>query len=140
MKKILLPFDGSDSSKRALNYVIATAKETPQTEIHLLQVVDPSQLATDESFWKAGSRERLLAEGERALQPAKDSLSAAGLSYHDTVAFGSPGTEINAYANNNGCDSIVMGTRGLSAIASFVIGSVAQRVMQSAEVPVTLVK
>lgn len=140
MRKVLVPFDGSENANRALTYAISRAKEEPQIEIHLLQVVDPSQLATNEGFWQGSSKETLLADGERTLQPATKSLDNAGLSYQSVVAFGSPGNEIAAYARDKGCASIVMGSRGLSPIASFFVGSVAQRVVHLAEVPVTLVK
>lgn len=140
MKKILLPFDGSDSAKRALNHVLTIAKETPQTEVHLLHVVDPSQLGSDESFWKGGTKEKLIADGEKILEPAKQSLSQAGVAFQSAVSLGSPGNEIPSFARSNGCTAIVMGTRGMSTMASFFIGSVAHRVMQFAEVPVTLVK
>lgn len=140
MKKILLPFDGSESAKRALNHVLSIAKESPQTEIHLLHVVDPSRLGTDESFWQGGTKEKLLADGERVLEPAKQALNQAGISHQVQVSLGSPGHEIPSYASHNGCAAIVMGTRGMSSMASFFVGSVAHRVMQFAEVPVTLVK
>jgi nucleotide-binding universal stress UspA family protein len=140
MKKILLPFDGSQSAMRSLQHVVAAVKEIPQAEVHLLHVVDPSQLGTDESFWKGGTKEKLLADGERVLAPAKQALDQAGVPYQSDVTLGSPGNEIPSYARNHGCTSIVMGTRGMSPVASFFVGSVAHRVMQFADVPVTLVK
>lgn len=140
MKKILLPFDGSESAKRALHHALTIAKETPETEVYLLHVVDPSRLGTDESFWQGGTKEKLLADGERVLEPAKQALQQAGIPYQVEVSLGSPGNEIPSYAKHHGCTGIVMGTRGMSSMASFFIGSVAHRVMQFAEVPVTLVK
>jgi len=140
MRKILVPFDGSENAGRAVNYAISVAKEDPQAEIHLLQVVDPSQLATNEGFWQGSSKVTLLADGERTLQPALERFEGASLAYQSAIAFGSPGNEIAAYARDKGCTSIVMGSRGLSPIASFFVGSVAQRVVHLAEVPVTLVK
>ena len=56
------------------------------------------------------------------------------------VRIGSAATEIIAYAVEHDCDAIVMGTRGMSAIGSLVMGSVAQKVVHLAPVPVTLVK
>lgn len=140
MKKILLPFDGSESAKRALQHVAAMVKENPQSEVHVLHVVDPSQLGTDESFWSGGTKETLLADGERVLAPAKQALTQSGVAHQSSVSLGSPGNEIASYARAHDCTAIVMGTRGMSSIASFFVGSVAHRVMQFADVPVTLVK
>ena len=140
MKKILLPYDGSESAKRAVQHVIASFNEGPETEVYLLHVVDPTQLGTDESFWKGDSKEKLLAEGENVLQPAKQMLAQANVPFQSDVTLGSPGNEIPSYARAHGCTAIVMGTRGMSTIASFFVGSVAHRVKQFADVPVTLVK
>lgn len=141
MKKVLLPFDGSESAGRALNYVHSLAKEAPQTEVHLLYVADLSQMGVqDETFWSGSTKGKVISDGERTLEPAKRSLEQAGVPYQSSVVIGSPGNDIARYARTNGCDSIVMGTRGMSPMASVIVGSVAQRVMQYAEVPVTLIK
>jgi nucleotide-binding universal stress UspA family protein len=141
MKKILLPFDGSESAGRALNYVLSLAKENRESEVHLLYVADLSEMGTqDETFWSGVTKDKVVANGERTLEPAKTTLNQAGVPYQSSVAIGSPGNDIARYARTNGCDGIVMGTRGMSPMASFIVGSVAQRVMQHAEVPVTLVK
>ena len=44
------------------------------------------------------------------------------------------------YARKNGCEKIVMGTRGLGALGSVLLGSVTSRLMSLTELPVTLVK
>lgn len=141
MKKILLPYDGSKSADRALQHVMTAVKEIPQAEVHLLYVADLSEMATqDETFWSGATKDKYVEAGERVLEPARKSLDQAGVSYQSSVTMGSPGNDIARYASSNGCDAIVMGTRGMSPMASFFVGSVAQRVMQFADVPVTLVK
>lgn len=140
MAKILIPFDGSESSMRAVRHVIAMTTDPARHEIHLLHVEDITHLGTDDSFWQGGTKEKLLANGERVLVPAKQACEQAGLVCHTHASIGIPGNDIPTYARSLGCDSIVMGTRGMSAIASFFIGSVAQRVIHNSEIPVTLVR
>ena len=53
---------------------------------------------------------------------------------------GEPATEIVRVAQEKGVDQIVMGTHGRGAVGSLLMGSVAQRVMHLAKVPVVLVK
>ena len=53
---------------------------------------------------------------------------------------GEPAETIAHRAEELGCESIIMGTQGLGKLGVLVMGSVAQRVMHHATVPVTLVK
>jgi len=55
------------------------------------------------------------------------------------TAEGSPSREIVEYANQHGCDLIVMGTHGRGGIDRLLLGSVAERVVRSAHVPVVTV-
>lgn len=140
MDKILVPFDGSENAMRAVQHVVSEAGKYPQTEVLLLHVVDPYSVHPNAEFWQATDKSRFLDDGEKLLAPAKQVLDKAGVAYTSAVALGSPGHEIANFARKHACNSIVMGTRGLSPMASFFIGSIAQRVMQLADVPVTLVK
>ena len=106
----------------------------------LLHVIDLYSVNPNAEFWRAADKSRFIDEGEKVLIPARQVLDKAGVPYACTASLGSPGKEIAAFARKNACHSIVMGTRGLSPMASFFIGSTTSRVMQFADVPVTLVK
>lgn len=140
MEKILLPFDGSESATRAARFVCERVKTFPATEVLLLNVADPYASDPEAGSWQRADKSAFLEEAEHVLTPARQLLDEAGVKYQSTVVFGSPGKEIATCAKKSGCTAIVMGTRGLSTMSSFFIGSVAHRVMQFAEVPVTLVK
>ena len=49
-------------------------------------------------------------------------------------------TEVTQAAAKYGCDTVVMGTRGMSSLGNLVMGSVASRVVHGVPVPVLLVK
>lgn len=140
MIKVLLPFDGSESSMRAVRHAISMAKNSSAHEFSLLHVIDITKLGADESFWKGDTKEKILAEGEQLLAPARAAFDQAGVPYASEAMIGTPDNDIPNHARATGCDAIVMGTRGMSAMESFFIGSVAQRVVHNADVPVTLVK
>jgi nucleotide-binding universal stress UspA family protein len=53
---------------------------------------------------------------------------------------GSPAEVILSYAKEHGADVIVIGSRGLGGIREFVLGSVSHNVVQSARIPVLVVK
>jgi len=81
-----------------------------------------------------------LSEGEDALQAARQRLDAAGISYTATILVGDVAQTIARHATEIGCDKIIMGSSGASAIAGLLLGSVTMKVIHLAQVPVTVVK
>ena len=67
-------------------------------------------------------------------------LDKAGIPYTAAVLVGPVAETIVDYAQKNGCEKIVMGTRGLGALGSVLLGSVTSRLMSLTDLPVTLVK
>ncbi len=142
MKKILVPFDGSESSMRAVNHVADLAKESAMNEIevHLLHVCEPLNMTTDPDYWRPEVQRSHLEKGEQSLSRAREAFKAVNITPISKVQMGYPHNDIAAYARKNGCNEIVMGSRGMSPAASFFVGSVATRVLQHVDCPVTLVK
>ncbi|MNR36447.1 Stress response protein NhaX [compost metagenome] len=70
----------------------------------------------------------------------KSRLEAEGLNATVELLQGSPAEVILAYAKEHGADVIVIGSRGLGGIREFVLGSVSHNVVQSARIPVLVVK
>jgi nucleotide-binding universal stress UspA family protein len=140
--KILLPVDGSDASLKAVDLVVkeaAQSKAPPQ--IHLLNV----QIALRQGVSAFVGKEQIEGyhrdEGTKALAKARARLDAAKLAYEHHIGVGDETAEVVArYAKEKGCDRVVMGTRGLGAVAGVVLGSVATRVIHLAEVPILLVR
>lgn len=140
MRKILVPFDGSDSAIRAVRYAARLAQDIPAMQLELLHVFQRTTPGLDDLL-QPDEYERLHAdELARILDPAMQLLDEARVRYQSRCRVGSPGSEIARYAYEAGCESIVMGTRGMGPVASFFIGSVATRVVNLVSVPVTLVK
>lgn len=142
MKKLLVAVDGSDVALRAVDYAIREARTVPEVRLHLLNVQEPPQiygmvtayLSTEQ--WHVAHQEI----GRRALDPAERAVAAAGLQSSATVVVGPVAQTIVAQADSLGCDAIVMGNRGLTALGDLVLGSVAVKVLHLARCPVTLVK
>jgi nucleotide-binding universal stress UspA family protein len=78
-------------------------------------------------------------ESEAVLAGAREILDAAALAYSVHVFIGRPAHTIAEQAEHLGCEAIFMGTRGLSTVASILIGSCAMKVLHLARVPVVLV-
>ncbi len=141
MRKALVPVDGSPNSDRAVRHVIALAGICPSIEVTLLNV----QAEIDEwevrRFLKKEEIEAMQeSKGGDALESARALLDAAGIRYTPMVLIGPAAETITRTALEQNCDGIVMGTRGLGAVESIVLGSVTNKVIHLADVPVTLVK
>ena len=79
-------------------------------------------------------------EGERALHAAKAMLDAAAVRYRAHVVFGDPAESLLRQALIDGCTHIALGDSGRGALRKFLGGSVVERVLRRARVPVTLVR
>jgi nucleotide-binding universal stress UspA family protein len=129
-RPVLVPIDGSPTSLRALDHVLARRARGDALLPYLLAVVPHTE----------GVEENLADMGRKATVDARAVLDAAGVPYVLGVAAGPPAVAIARIAKELVCEEIVMGTRGLRAIEGILLGSVTQRVLHLAQVPVTLVK
>lgn len=139
MLKLLFPVDGSKNCLRAVELLIRQAalyKEAP--EIHLLNVQHPFPGTV------RGVREEAEKfhhdEGIKALATARKALDDAGLKYAYHISVGEAAETIAQYVREKKLDEVMMCTRGMSAVANMLLGSVANKVLHLAEVPVLLVK
>jgi len=142
MLKVLVPVDGSKDSDRAVAYAIGfVANSKAPVELHLLNIQTPIVSGGVRMFFKHEDIESYYQDsGQESLRSAREQLDKAGQAYVQHISAGPAGETIVAYAKEQRCDHIVMGTRGLGAMSGMVLGSVASKVIYLAEVPVTLVK
>jgi nucleotide-binding universal stress UspA family protein len=140
--KVLIPVDDSDAARRAIEHAVRVAPDPGGIEVILLNVrSDPEYLGEltprDCQTLDRAQREtqqKLLA---RALEHARRvGLTQASID----AAQGTAADEIARVAQDKGVDQIVMGTRGRGAVGRLFLGSVAQRVIHLAPMPVTVVK
>lgn len=141
MLRILVPIDGSSNALRALRHALKTLKGQSGL-IHLLHVRAPYEGYGMVGAYLPKSRQRRNADDAAlaALRPAETLIKRSGMQGRSSVVTGEVGSRIASEARRLRCTSIVMGTRGLGAIGSLVLGSVAGEVIHKARMPVTLVK
>lgn len=142
-KKLLVPIDGSKNSLKALSHAVLLAQSL-DAEITVMYVTVfsqqtplydqirgsaiPAKASTDpEKFAQA-----LLAE---ALKQVPDSLPV-----QTHTELGEPRIAITEFADQNGYDLIVIGSRGLGTIAGLLLGSVSTYVIRNAKCPVLVIK
>lgn len=142
MIKLLIAVDGSEHSKHAIEAAARLANACGGAEAVLVNVCDSPVHFGEMPPYDYDSMARLLrAQQETLLDAALTQARACGLDRVGTEgAMGAAAQEIVRSAASHGVDQIVMGTRGMSALGGLLLGSVAQRVVHLAPVPVLLVK
>ena len=141
MLKVLLAIDGSENSLRAVSYLIkrvSTAKD--QYQVALVNVQYPLHGTVATFVNGTQVKQYHHDEGMKMLAPAETELNTAGIAYTHHLFVGEPAEVISRFAQEQGCDEIVIGSRGLGNISSMLVGSVASKVIHMANVPVVLVK
>lgn len=135
-KKILVPLDGSELAAKVLPFVLDLAK-THDSQVTLLYVY---YAGVSETFpdWIEAALEKERTNCELFLAQAAEKLEAQGLKGVKVECLeGSPAREIISYAEANSMDLIAMATHGRGEVA-WVLGSVAEKVVSHATVPVLL--
>lgn len=140
--KLLLAVDGSACSLRAVGHVVAIRQAWRMApQVHLLNVHPPIPIARARQQVGHDNLQRYYREeGEAQLAAAEATLRDAGIDFVRHLHVGDPGEVIVQLAHELGCDWIVVGNQGRSALADAVIGSVSRRVLKLASCPVLLVK
>ena len=145
-KKMVVPVDGSETSWRALRQAVELGVKFAGSEIIVLTVIKPYNNAALLAVSLAhivisqsnADMERI---GNEVLKQAREIV---GPNYPGKVSFemevGHPSERILAVTKESGADAIIIGSRGLSGIAEFFLGSVSSKISQYANVPVLIVK
>jgi nucleotide-binding universal stress UspA family protein len=140
-KKILVPLDGSELAKTALNQAEKLAK-TFDAEIILFQVVPFMPIyGSPELVTPLIIDEKQKEAVEKYLANLAEELKKRGLRVATTVKTGQQvAGEIIDFAKEVGADLIVMCTHGRSGISRWVLGSVALKLLTRAETPILLIR
>ena len=135
---LMVAVDGSDQSVWTAQ-VAANLAPPLAADVVLVHVMDPiapaaSELAFTEAEWRAELRRR----GDRIFETARSQFST-GVPIQRLLREGDPGREIVTSAAEWGADLLVMGTHGRGRLATFLLGSTAEAVIQGAPCPVLTV-
>ncbi|MFY0991514.1 universal stress protein [Halomonas sp. C05BenzN] len=142
---ILVPVDGSEHARKALSVACQLARQEGST-LHLLHI--PEELSHETTLvWGIGaiaieaSREERENAGKQVISRAAEAAREQGVTEVETViGQGDPARTILSEAKRRGVDAIVMGSRGLSDLQGFVVGSVSHKVSHTAECTVITVR
>jgi nucleotide-binding universal stress UspA family protein len=161
-KKILVPLDGSKLAEAALPHVEELVRGCDTEEVILVSVTERVQgyravkgsaepLVLSGGGWGSAIQpplQRLVPEafGKKEKQAQKyldriaRKLEAKGINVSTEVLLWKPAEAIVDYANQSGCDLIVMASHGRSGPSRWAHGSVADKVLRSSCIPVLMVR
>ncbi|MGD9100842.1 MAG: universal stress protein [Anaerolineae bacterium] len=141
--QILVPLDGSPLAEQALPYATMLAQKLP-AELVLLRAVslptDIREILDQNGVLVDAPLKQLHAEAYDYLRQVVGQLEEAGLRVHPVVRHEPAAEAIVDYAENADVQQIVMATHGYSGVSRWAHGSVAERVLQLARVPLFLVR
>jgi len=141
--RILVALDGSDYSLKALNFAVDLAKKY-QSQLVLVHVVMRQIYAINppEAGILAGTAivRELEAEGKAILAKGEETVRAQGLPVEIRLRQGVPAEELLRAAAEEKADLMVLGSRGLSQVKAFLLGSVSDKVSHHAKCPVLIVR
>lgn len=133
---ILVPTDGSDEAKRATEHAIELASKFDAT-VHALYAIEPERTTLpSEAMRHDEMYDDYVQWGESITGDVTDAAERNGLHGVASVTDGHPHEEITEYASENGIDLIVMGTAGRTGWPERLLGSVTEKVIRTADVPV----
>lgn len=144
-QKILVPSDGSELAECVLPHVEAIVKGCDAQNVIFLRVVEDfhaysggEYIPTEEDIRRINTESRTAADNY--LEQLVSRLAYRGVNVQSHVITGKTAESIADFATKNKVDLIIIATHGRSGVSRWIWGSVADRILRSACVPVLMVR
>ena len=145
-KKILVPYDGSDHAKKAVQQASDLAAAGDGTKIYIASVCNMvsamsnfDQVSIAEGCLTTKLLEARESQCQKDIAEAK-SMIPKDIPVEELYEVGSPGPVLLNMAEDNGIDLVVMGSRGLGPLKGIFMGSVSSYMVSRSKCPVLIVK
>ncbi len=147
-KRILVPLDGSELAECVLPHVETIAKVCGVETVTFVRVAEPVPIpvSADEAYAFSAKEWQLMetefrTAAENYLNKLVSRVRYDNVNIQSKVLSGGRAADMIAeYATKNGADLIIIATHGRSGVSRWVWGSVADRILRSACVPVLMVR
>jgi nucleotide-binding universal stress UspA family protein len=133
LKKIICTTDFSDSSKHAVSYGIALAREFG-AKLYMCHVIDLSTAAMygDVITYSVAQQDRIIAYAHESLRRL---VGEVAVDWEPLVAIGHPASEIVRLAEEKAANLVIAATHGRSGLKRVILGSVTERLMRTIPCP-----
>ena len=141
-QRILVPLDGSELAECVLPHVGAIADGGGLKEIIFIRAIEPTNLQG--AYFSEEDRKRIDTETIKAAETYMEQLSKRvkykAANVKTEIVTDRAADSLSEYASKNNMDLIIIATHGRSGISRWVWGSIADRLLRSACVPVLMVR
>jgi nucleotide-binding universal stress UspA family protein len=135
MNRILVGFDGSEGSENALNKAMMIIDE--YGELIILAVVP---LPSDKNLVDMQTHHLMKQKAKNLVNNVLQDIGEHSFEVKAMIEEGDIASKIIDIANTLKCDVIVLGSKGASQLGTYAMGSIANKVVQYAHIPVMIVR
>lgn len=136
-KKILVPLDNSKTDQAILRHIRTLAKMTGATLV-FVHVADGYAARLQDQLNLQDSEE--IRKDRAYLESKQKEFNAEGFAVKTYLVSGEPAKEILALAQKENCDLIAMSTHGHRFIKDMILGSVAENLRHSTDIPILMIR
>lgn len=142
LQKILVPVDGSASAWKALDYASEIARKFngELVVVHIVQMPPTISLISVPFDTAMSAGDAFDEFAEKLTKDIEGKLVHQNVKYSIKMEVGHPSQKILEVADLEACDTIILGSRGLSGVKEFFLGSVSAKVSEYAKIPVMIIK
>lgn len=135
--KIVLATDGSEHSLRAAEYAIELAKKFGGT-VDVVYVIDDNRSNVDVLH----QHEKVAIEQQERIRinVVEKLFKQSNITFKIHILHGEAGPTLIGFINDNHSNCVVIGSRGLNNLQTFLLGSVSHKIAKRAACPVLIVK
>lgn len=141
VENILVPFDGSPLSEKALEYAIT---KHPNNNITVLCVINPFEVVyeTELKGLKAGMnwQDKMSKKADKICEDARKQAKKHNQQIQTEVKTGNPAQKIIEYIDKNSIEHIIMGSHGGSSLSKIILGSTTEKIIRRSSIPVTIIR
>jgi nucleotide-binding universal stress UspA family protein len=140
-RQILIATDGSETSKEAADFGIEMLG-CSGAKVYAVYVIDttPYRSIPLDQIWSKEVLSEFETEGHEATSYIEKIAKAAGMEAESRVLKGNPAEKIVGFAEDNNIDMIIVGSLGKSGYERVVLGSVSEKIVRHAKMPVLVVR
>lgn len=137
---VLVPMDGSDPSRAALEHALETFPDAEVTVLHVIDIGASHAYGGEMTYYIDTVREIGEELAEEIFEEAQEIADTYDQELSTRCVEGSASRSIVDVAEEAGVDHIVIGSHGRTGVTRILLGSVAERVTKRAPVTVTVVR